>query len=206
MNQLYEAVFILLYILSLGLINQVAGNKIVIQNLNEEYGLAKNRVNCMFQDSKGFLWFGMVNGLYKFDQYSFGYCSSRKNKDNGFPEANIRAIIEIEPGLLLLIEAGKNIQTIMRDHRGDLWLGSEGEGVIRFHPDKNSGYLKGTTINYRLYLKSFPTNTLQLYRKAAALTNQTVYNYIRTIRLNKAAQLLLTTDMQIAEIALSVDM
>ena len=45
---------------------------------------------------------------------------------------------------------------------------------------------------------------MQLYRKVAALTNQTVYNLIRTIKLNKAAQLLITTDMQIAEIALAV--
>jgi DNA-binding response OmpR family regulator len=45
---------------------------------------------------------------------------------------------------------------------------------------------------------------MQLYRKVAALTNQTVHNYVRTIRLNKAAQLLITTDMQIAEIALAV--
>ena len=45
---------------------------------------------------------------------------------------------------------------------------------------------------------------MQLYRKVSALTNQTVYNLIRSIRLNRAAQLLVTTDMQIAEIALSV--
>ena len=45
---------------------------------------------------------------------------------------------------------------------------------------------------------------MQLYRKVAALTNQTVYNLIRTIRLNKAAQFLITTDMQISAIALSV--
>ena len=45
---------------------------------------------------------------------------------------------------------------------------------------------------------------MQLYRKVAALTNQTVYNYIRIKRLNKAAHLLLTSDMQISEIALMV--
>jgi len=45
---------------------------------------------------------------------------------------------------------------------------------------------------------------MQLYRKVSALTNQTVYNLIRSVRLNTAAQLLVTTDMQIAEITLSV--
>ena len=45
---------------------------------------------------------------------------------------------------------------------------------------------------------------MQLYRKVSALTNQTVYNYIRTLRLNKAAKLLLSTDLQIAEVAYHV--
>jgi AraC-like DNA-binding protein len=45
---------------------------------------------------------------------------------------------------------------------------------------------------------------MQLYRKVAAMTNQTVFNYIRTIRMHKAAQLLISTDMQIAEVAYSV--
>ena len=45
---------------------------------------------------------------------------------------------------------------------------------------------------------------MQLYRKVSALGNQTVYNYIRTIRMKKAATLLLTTEMQIAEVAFSV--
>jgi len=45
---------------------------------------------------------------------------------------------------------------------------------------------------------------MQLYRKVSALTNQTVYNYIRTIRIKKAARLLLTTNMQIAEVAYAV--
>lgn len=45
---------------------------------------------------------------------------------------------------------------------------------------------------------------MQLYRKVTALTNQTVYSFIRTVRLNRAAQLLLTTDKQISEIAVAV--
>jgi len=45
---------------------------------------------------------------------------------------------------------------------------------------------------------------MQLYRKVSALTNQTVYKYIRKRRMQMAAKLLLTTDMQIAEVAMAV--
>ncbi len=83
-------------------LNPVFGHKIVIQDINEKYGLPKNRVNCMFQDSMGFLWFGMVNGLYKFNLNTFNKYSIEKNSISGFPEADVQAITEFEPGILLV--------------------------------------------------------------------------------------------------------
>src|ERR1035437_1762942 len=103
--------FVLLYLFSFIILSRVAGNKIVIQNMNDKYGLPKNRVNCMFQDSKGFLWFGMTNGLYRFDLNTFTYFNLQKNKINGFPESDIRAIIEYAPGLLLVGTYNKGLLT-----------------------------------------------------------------------------------------------
>lgn len=82
--------------------NTLAGKNIVIQDIYEKYGLPKNRVNCVFQDSMGFMWFGMVNGLYKFDLNRLTRYTMEKNYANGFPEADIRSIIEYEPGKLLV--------------------------------------------------------------------------------------------------------
>jgi signal transduction histidine kinase/ligand-binding sensor domain-containing protein/DNA-binding response OmpR family regulator len=96
---------ILWYIILLVLLvfeKPATGHQIVIQNLNEKYGLAKEEVNCEFQDSKGFLWFGSVNGLYKFDLTGFTYLNLQKNTTSGFPESDVRAIFEYAPGLLLV--------------------------------------------------------------------------------------------------------
>ncbi len=84
------------------LLNVLKANNIVIQDVNTEYGLPKNRVNCMAQDSKGFLWFGMVNGLYKFDLNDFTKYKLRENKYCGFPEIDIKAIVEIAPGKFMI--------------------------------------------------------------------------------------------------------
>src|SRR4030043_1466285 len=84
------------------LVQQLSALNIVTGNINEKYGLPKNRVNCMFQDSIGFLWFGMANGLYKFDLNAFTKYDLEKNNFIGFPESDIRAIIEYEPGMLLV--------------------------------------------------------------------------------------------------------
>lgn len=146
----------LFFIFSFWILNHITGNEFVIQNLNEKYGVARNRVNCMFQDSKGFLWFGMVNGLYKFDLNSFTFYSSKKSKANAFPESDIRAIIEIDPGILLigtynkglliynvitekanqvnsdsLVDFSKlNVKCLCKDRSNAIWVGTY-KGLLR---------------------------------------------------------------------------
>src|ERR1700744_3859619 len=34
-------------------------------------GLSHNQVNCIFKDSKGFMWFGTLSGLNRYDGYKF---------------------------------------------------------------------------------------------------------------------------------------
>ncbi|MHC1705667.1 MAG: two-component regulator propeller domain-containing protein [Tenuifilaceae bacterium] len=52
--------------------NLVAQNKSFhFEHITKNNGLASNRVNYIFQDSSGFIWFGTAEGLQKFDGYSF---------------------------------------------------------------------------------------------------------------------------------------
>lgn len=39
--------------------------------LNITHGLSNNQVNCIFKDDKGFMWFGTMAGLNRYDGYSF---------------------------------------------------------------------------------------------------------------------------------------
>ncbi|MBN1116524.1 MAG: response regulator [Bacteroidales bacterium] len=128
----------------------MSGNNIVIHDINAEYGISKNRVNCMLQDSKGFLWFGMVNGLYKFDLNSFTKYATKEYNNQGFPELDVRAIFELKPGKLLIgsskglfvfnVEketydtitcnafvplSGLSIQSICSDDQNSIWLGTD---------------------------------------------------------------------------------
>lgn len=43
----------------------------VFNHLDRDDGLSSNRVNCILEDSYGFMWFGTEDGLNKFDGYSF---------------------------------------------------------------------------------------------------------------------------------------
>jgi signal transduction histidine kinase/ligand-binding sensor domain-containing protein/DNA-binding response OmpR family regulator len=87
----------------------VSANTITVQNVNDEHKIPRKKVNCMFQDTKGFVWFGLINGLSKFDQYSYTFLNSRKNKVNPFPQADVKAILEIRPGLLLIGTSDKGL-------------------------------------------------------------------------------------------------
>lgn len=149
--------FLFILLILSGISMPISASQISIQNLNEKYGLAKKRVNCMYQDSKGFVWLGMINGLYRYDQYNFTFISSRKNKLNSLPEADVRTIVEYKPGLLLVgtydkglliydSERGQtlklagdyttdltklNIKTIYIDKSGTIWVGAN-VGVYKF--------------------------------------------------------------------------
>src|SRR5690348_1534335 len=39
--------------------------------LGTDNGLSHNRVNCILQDSRGFMWFGTMSGLNRYDGYNF---------------------------------------------------------------------------------------------------------------------------------------
>lgn len=49
----------------------VASDSLIVRYLGIEQGLSNNAVTCIYQDHKGFLWFGTYDGLNKYDGYSF---------------------------------------------------------------------------------------------------------------------------------------
>ena len=51
--------------------NELYYHSVYQQNLSQLHGLVSNEVNCILQDSKGFMWFGTNNGLCRFDGYEF---------------------------------------------------------------------------------------------------------------------------------------
>src|ERR1700748_3791846 len=46
-------------------------NKYQFSHLDISDGLSHNQVNCIYKDSKGFMWFGTMSGLNRYDGYSF---------------------------------------------------------------------------------------------------------------------------------------
>jgi signal transduction histidine kinase/ligand-binding sensor domain-containing protein/DNA-binding response OmpR family regulator len=98
-------------------------------------------IRALLNSEDGFIWTGTIGGGLK--QFNV---ASKKYTD----------VSLVKQGKTI----GRNIQVIMRDHKDHLWLGTEGEGVIKFIPDQSSGYKNGTIINYQIYPVNFPSKTL----------------------------------------------
>ncbi|MFT5750367.1 MAG: ligand-binding sensor domain-containing protein, partial [Ancylomarina sp.] len=74
-------------------------------------GLSLSSVYCIFQDSKGFMWFGTEDGLNRYDGQNFTIYRSKSNDENSI--------------------SYKWIETIIEDSRGKLWFASQG-GLTHF--------------------------------------------------------------------------
>ena len=50
--------------------NLTVAQELKFAHITAEQGLSMGAVNCVLQDSKGFMWFGTQDGLNKYDGYT----------------------------------------------------------------------------------------------------------------------------------------
>lgn len=81
--------------------------KLTIQN-----GLSNNKVNCIIQDKRGFIWIGTNDGLNRYDGYNF-------------------TVYRHEPGNPTTI-SGNIIRDMVEDKKGVLWIATEDGGLTRY--------------------------------------------------------------------------
>jgi signal transduction histidine kinase/ligand-binding sensor domain-containing protein len=75
-------------------------DSLIFSSLTEEDGLSDNKVNCFFQDSKGFMWIGTADGLNRYDGSLFRVYRTKSRIDGGLADNEISAITEDPAGQL----------------------------------------------------------------------------------------------------------
>lgn len=63
-------------------------------HLNITHGLSSNQVNCIFKDSQGFIWFGTLSGLNRYDGYNFKTFKQDDLDTNSIMDNNISRLFE----------------------------------------------------------------------------------------------------------------
>lgn len=71
MRLLFHTHVIIVFFLLFLLVAQVKSQTIHVKYLGSENGLSNNAINAIFQDHKGFIWFGTYDGLNRYDGYGF---------------------------------------------------------------------------------------------------------------------------------------
>lgn len=129
------------------------------ENLNTENGLSSSSVLEIFQDKEGYLWFGTIDGLDKYNGYGFDVFRPILNDSTSISNNRINAIEEDKDGNLWIgtdnglnlfnkktkrfiriklhkdsikeINHGKIVSSLLYDeHKNELWIGRE-SGLIK---------------------------------------------------------------------------
>ena len=118
---------------------------------NTQTGLSDNRVRSIHQDSTGYLWFGTLNGLTRYDGFTMTHIPFRDSSGKQLYEPKVRGV---HP-----------------DSFGNLWVISSNDGVSCI--DKNSfqfkEFLPKTGSIYFRYFYEAPDKTIWLYGEKGAL-------------------------------------
>jgi signal transduction histidine kinase/ligand-binding sensor domain-containing protein len=70
------------------------------ERITTEDGLSHNNVNSILQDSQGFMWFGTIDGLNRYDGYSFTVYRHEQDNPNSLREDFIVSLYEDRAGIL----------------------------------------------------------------------------------------------------------
>lgn len=132
------------------------------QHLTIEDGLAQNMVDCMLQDSQGFMWFGTWNGLSRFDGYNFQTYNTERNDTEALGNNFVYSLVE--------------------DAYGNLWVGTrEGLYVYLYNRDKfeKAAYLfngEGIDLHARVHSLAVSDGNLLLVGTEKGLLTLNIQN------------------------------
>jgi signal transduction histidine kinase/ligand-binding sensor domain-containing protein/DNA-binding response OmpR family regulator len=84
-------------------------NRLRFENYTIENGLSNNLVHKIYQDRKGWMWFGTYQGLNRFDGYKFTVYDQIPSDSSSFGGSMIREIFEDNVGSLLIGTDNKGI-------------------------------------------------------------------------------------------------
>ena len=90
-----------------GCVPRVCAERLSIRQYDDADGLTTSNVKAIYQDGKGYLWFGTSRGLSRFDGYRF----KSYQEEDGLSHPFVNAITE--------------------DRQGRLWVATNGAGVAR---------------------------------------------------------------------------
>jgi signal transduction histidine kinase/ligand-binding sensor domain-containing protein/DNA-binding response OmpR family regulator len=133
------------------------------KRLTQKQGLSHNLVSCILQDKEGYMWFGTMEGLNRYDAYNFKTYTNDRSNPTSLSNSKIQSLFEDSSRVLWVGTGGglnkyervwdrfvhfqktndpkslssNDVKVIYEDKSGVLWIGTGGGGLNRF--DRQTG-------------------------------------------------------------------
>ena len=123
------------------------GANIKFRHLSLKDGLSQSSVNCIFQDKKGFMWFGTQDGLNKYDGYEFTVFKNVPEDTSTLTSSFIRAITQRKHNLWIGTDKGINVLDFRTEKFRKYTLNNSAlnaDVIMKFLTDKDSNLWIGT--------------------------------------------------------------
>lgn len=164
-NQIYQDKRGFIWIATENGLNKFDGTKFTIYKHNSEdpASLLNNYVRYIFEDSAGNFWVGCINGLMKYDWATNSFTNIKMYKEGKIVSPHIAYIMESRNGDIWVATSGQGLfvkknnskdgrvesvltdvlnsnylNLIFEDSKGNLWIGSEYNGINRYSPRTKS--------------------------------------------------------------------
>ncbi len=154
-----------------------------IEHVSLEQGVSNNMIFCIYQDSKGFIWFGTMFGLIRYDGIEYKTFRNDPANPNSISNDDVVSVFEDKDGFLWIgtyfgglnkydrttgnfsrflhdpqnpNSIGSNtVWKITQDKEGLLWFGTDGAGLCKFDGSMFTSYKFDSTNS-----KSIGNNTI----------------------------------------------
>jgi signal transduction histidine kinase/ligand-binding sensor domain-containing protein/DNA-binding response OmpR family regulator len=134
--------------------------------LDISHGLSHNRVNCIFKDSEGFMWFGTLSGLNRYDGYTVKVFRQDLYDSSSISDNDIIRMAEDTKGRLWIVNGQRlniydpktesfnrdpapflheygvpdvSISALYKDRKGNLWFICNQSGLYRYDAVSKKG-------------------------------------------------------------------
>lgn len=131
---------LLVYFLSFYVLETYSQNK-RFNHITSKDGLSQSEVYCFLKDSRGFMWFGTVDGLNRFDGYNIKVFNTDRNSQESLSNNTVRSLLE--------------------DDMGRIWIGTD-DGLNMYDPKSETIY---QIIPISISSQKLNISTLLLYDK-----------------------------------------
>jgi ligand-binding sensor domain-containing protein len=129
-----------------------SAQSIKFDQISIRQGLSNNRVEVVYQDSKGFMWFGTQAGLNRFDGYNvisvgqiYFFGQAKMYEDhfgqlwilNGTPGPLFR-YDRITENTFLYKSVGNRAMKVFEDSKGSIWIATLENGIAKYNRESDS--------------------------------------------------------------------